>query len=787
MNNSIQIVLAAVDQLSGPLDRASRKLDIFSAKAQSIGQSLERAGIRAGAMGTAVQAGLNQAGLDIGTLVTAAVDTERALYGIANTAGLAGAQATSAVGEWTIAVNQIAQATNQSQALVVQAFNDLIAKGIDPAAAVQMLKPIGQAATAAGANIGDMAAAAQAAFSKLKIPAGQVTQSLDIMAQAGKAGAFELRDMAGFFDKLSASAANLGMSGTSSLAGLAAAAQIARRGTGDAAQAATNLDNFLGKLNAQVTYAAFKKMGVDLGKLKEEAKASGDYIGHMATAIQNITGGDTAKVAALFSDIQAGAFIQGMLRDLDDYKQIRAEALAANGVSAQDFATAMQSAGAQIDAFKISAAATADSGGAIRDIVAALKSLSDWANEHPDLTKWIILGSAGAIAAGAVVAGIGATITAVGSLTAALSGVAAFLVANPVVAAIIGVAAAGVFVYTHWDEIVAAAKKALASIKATLGEWKKIGVDIIDGLWQGIQATIRKPIDAIGDLAKKLPQWAKDLLGIKSPSRVFAEIGQDIGRGLVAGIEDSEGAVKNAVDNLGDAAIVSAKPIAVTLADDKRYRRPDGQFGSSATGEMVQDIQKNHGAFAAAAYEYRATVGDIADSMRSAFGRAFKGMEDALVNFAMTGKLNFKSLSNSIIADLVRIQIQQSITRPLAQAMGFMDFGGMFKFAQGGAPGGVSAWRNQVVDKPTLFAFANGGIMGEAGPEAIMPLRRDSQGRLGVSAEGRTAPVVNVTQHITIDSRSDKASIVAAMIAAKEQAKVEIMDSMRRGGAFARA
>jgi hypothetical protein len=47
--------------------------------------------------------------------------------------------------------------------------------------------------------------------------------------------------------------------------------------------------------------------------------------------------------------------------------------------------------------------------------------------------------------------------------------------------------------------------------------------------------------------------------------------------------------------------------------------------------------------------------------------------------------------------------------------------------------------------------------------------------------------VVNVTQHITIDSRSDKASIVAAMIAAKEQAKVEIMDSMRRGGAFARA
>jgi hypothetical protein len=185
--------------------------------------------------------------------------------------------------------------------------------------------------------------------------------------------------------------------------------------------------------------------------------------------------------------------------------------------------------------------------------------------------------------------------------------------------------------------------------------------------------------------------------------------------------------------------------------------------------------------------DYAGQFNDTFNNMRSATQRAFKSMEDAMVNFVMTGKLNFKSLSNSIIADLVRIQIQQSITKPLSQAMSGINLASLWPFAQGGAPGGVSAWRNQVVDKPTLFAFANGGIMGEAGPEAIMPLRRDSQGRLGVSAEGRTAPVVNVTQHITIDSRSDKASIVAAIIAAKEQAKVEIMDSMRRGGAFARA
>ncbi|WP_320202386.1 phage tail tape measure protein [Agrobacterium rosae] len=59
-------------------------------------------------------------------------------------------------------------------------------------------------------------------------------------------------------------------------------------------------------------------------------------------------------------------------------------------------------------------------------------------------------------------------------------------------------------------------------------------------------------------------------------------------------------------------------------------------------------------------------------------------------------------------------------------------------FAKGGAfANGISGFSNQVVNKPTLFAFAKGaGLMGEAGEEAIMPLSRDSSGRLGVSVNG---------------------------------------------------
>jgi lambda family phage tail tape measure protein len=66
---------------------------------------------------------------------------------------------------------------------------------------------------------------------------------------------------------------------------------------------------------------------------------------------------------------------------------------------------------------------------------------------------------------------------------------------------------------------------------------------------------------------------------------------------------------------------------------------------------------------------------------------AFRSMEDALTKFVMTGKLDFKSMADSIIADLVRIQIQRSITLPLANWLGSV-LPGMGAGMGGGTPGG---------------------------------------------------------------------------------------------------
>ena len=134
----------------------------------------------------------------------------------------------------------------------------------------------------------------------------------------------------------------------------------------------------------------------------------------------------------------------------------------------------------------------------------------------------------------------------------------------------------------------------------------------------------------------------------------------------------------------------------------------------------------------------------VQESMADVVIKGIKGMEDALVDFVMTGKLSFKDLANSIIRDMVRMQIQQSITKPLSNFIG-----GLFGNADGNAfvNGQVQKYAyGGIVKRPTLFPMANGmGLMGEAGAEAILPLRRGANGKLGVQSSGGGSTVINVS------------------------------------------
>ncbi|EMB7555304.1 phage tail tape measure protein [Salmonella enterica] len=172
---------------------------------------------------------------------------------------------------------------------------------------------------------------------------------------------------------------------------------------------------------------------------------------------------------------------------------------------------------------------------------------------------------------------------------------------------------------------------------------------------------------------------------------------------------------------------------------------------------------------------FMAQGSNVASMTENIFTNAFNGMADAVGNFATTGKFNFRSFTVSILADLAKMEARIAASQALGGLLkwGMTAFGAGAGAAAGSganaiqsygsnfslnAVGGVynsadlSRYSGSVVSRPTFFAFAKGaGVMGEAGPEAILPLRRGADGKLGVVAAGggmaMFAPQYNIEIH----------------------------------------
>jgi lambda family phage tail tape measure protein len=195
--------------------------------------------------------------------------------------------------------------------------------------------------------------------------------------------------------------------------------------------------------------------------------------------------------------------------------------------------------------------------------------------------------------------------------------------------------------------------------------------------------------------------------------------------------------------------------------------------------------------------DYVDQAADVAGQTKQLFTSAFSGLEDGIVDFVKTGKLSFKDMADSIIEDLIRIQVRQAAAGFLSSS--FSAFtgwgagsGSMTGFSEGAmvanAKGGVyssaslSSYSGGVYDTPQTFAFAKGaGIFAEAGPEAIMPLTRAADGSLGVRAIGgsgasaaesaSTVSVGGITQHITVQGSADEAMLARIQEAARRGAE----------------
>lgn len=211
----------------------------------------------------------------------------------------------------------------------------------------------------------------------------------------------------------------------------------------------------------------------------------------------------------------------------------------------------------------------------------------------------------------------------------------------------------------------------------------------------------------------------------------------------------------------------------------------------------------------AAILDFEDNAGNVAGQTYDVFTNAFDGMADSLANFVLKGKGNFSDLVESFIADMVKMEARILASQLLMSIFGNFN-GGAGNAASVGvsngratafnpwanAKGGVydlpslSAYSGQIVNKPTMFAFARGaGLMGEASPEAIMPLRRGPDGRLGVQAAG--AGDVQVEINITNQGQPVQAQQTGQRMDGKkliiDMAIQAVAADMAKGGPTAQA
>lgn len=147
------------------------------------------------------------------------------------------------------------------------------------------------------------------------------------------------------------------------------------------------------------------------------------------------------------------------------------------------------------------------------------------------------------------------------------------------------------------------------------------------------------------------------------------------------------------------------------------------------------------------------------------FGRTFTSTIKTAI---MTGK-NFEKVLNDIALRISKMALNKALA-PIEGAISNLmgSFLSSLSTPQPFAKGGAFS-QNGIVTAPTLFGFGGKtGVMGEAGPEAVMPLTRGADGRLGVAAAGAGAKSVNVVFNVNANdaaSFNKSESQITAMLA----------------------
>jgi TP901 family phage tail tape measure protein len=204
----------------------------------------------------------------------------------------------------------------------IEALDTLVASGKSLEEAMAFLPSVLATAQASGAATADIANTGLKAASALKIETSELQRAFDIMVTGGKAGQFELKDMAREIPGLANSFATLGYEGEEGLKRLVAILQTIREDTGDASSAATQAQNIFGKMLSGDTIRKFSDFGIDLRKEMEAARKTGeDAVSAFVRLSKEAVDGDYTKLPLLFTDQEFRLGMQSLMTSAESLEK----------------------------------------------------------------------------------------------------------------------------------------------------------------------------------------------------------------------------------------------------------------------------------------------------------------------------------------------------------------------------------------------------------------------------------------------------------------------------------
>lgn len=300
-----------------------------------------------GARGLALAGGAYGVARTVTSSISSFADLDRRMRRVGLTADATGAQVASATQE----VKSLAMSTATPLDDVVKGLEALVAQGRSLPESMAFLPAVTRTAQAAGAEVEDIAKSADAVASHLKISAENMQSAFDVLVAGGKAGQFELKDMARYLPSLAPAAKALGLEGQKGLESLVAMLQIIRKGSGTSEEAASSMQNILQKIQSEETQKKFKKMGVDLEAAFKKGKKEGrNLLEVFEEAAWTAIKGDLANIPKIISDMEFARGVRAILSMRGEWQKMAEEIRrTAAGSTMRDFNEVAQDAKARIE------------------------------------------------------------------------------------------------------------------------------------------------------------------------------------------------------------------------------------------------------------------------------------------------------------------------------------------------------------------------------------------------------------------------------------------------------